>query len=41
MTQKNKNMKRILTILALSAVCLTSNAQIVWKISGNGIKKAS
>ena len=41
MTQKNKNIKRILTILALSAVCLTSNAQIVWKISGNGIKKAS
>ena len=34
-------MKRILTILALSLLCLTSNAQLVWKISGNGIKKPS
>lgn len=34
-------MKRILTILALSLMCLTSNAQLVWKISGNGIKKTS
>ena len=34
-------MKRILTILALSFLCLTSNAQLVWKISGNGIKKPS
>ena len=34
-------MKRILTILALSLLCLTSNAQLFWKISGNGIKKPS
>ena len=34
-------MKRILTILSLSLLCLTSNAQLVWKISGNGIKKPS
>ena len=34
-------MKRIITILALSLLCLTSNAQLVWKISGNGIKKPS
>ena len=34
-------MKRILTILALSLMCITSNAQLVWKISGNGIKKPS
>ena len=34
-------MKRILTILALSLMCLTSNAQLIWKISGNGIKKPS
>ncbi len=34
-------MKRILTLLALSLMCLTSNAQLVWKISGNGIKKPS
>ena len=34
-------MKRILTILALSLMCLTSNAQLVWKISGNGIQKPS
>ena len=34
-------MKRILTILALSLMCLTSNAQLVWKISGNGIRKPS
>ena len=34
-------MKRILTILALSLLCLTSNAQLVWKIRGNGIKKPS
>ena len=34
-------MKRILTILTLSLLCLTSNAQLVWKISGNGIKKPS
>ena len=34
-------MKRILTILALSLMCLTSNAQLVWKISGNGIKNPS
>ena len=34
-------MKRILTILALSLLCLTSNAQLLWKISGNGIKKPS
>ena len=34
-------MKRILTFLALSLLCLTSNAQLVWKISGNGIKKPS
>lgn len=34
-------MKRILTILALSLMCLTSNAQLVWKICGNGIKKPS
>ena len=34
-------MKRILTIMALSLLCLTSNAQLVWKISGNGIKKPS
>ena len=34
-------MKRILTILALSLLCLTSNAQLVWKISGNGIKNPS
>ena len=34
-------MKRILTILALSLLCLTSNAQLLWKISGNGIKKHS
>lgn len=34
-------MKRILTILALSLLCLTSNAQFLWKISGNGIKKPS
>ena len=34
-------MKRILTILALSLMCLTSNAQLVWKISGNGIKNSS
>ena len=34
-------MKRILTILALSLLCLTSNVQLVWKISGNGIKKPS
>lgn len=34
-------MKRILTILALSLMCLTSSAQLVWKISGNGIKKPS
>ena len=30
-----------LTILALSLLCLTSNAQLLWKISGNGIKKPS
>ena len=34
-------MKRILILLALSLLCLTSNAQLVWKISGNGIKKPS
>lgn len=34
-------MKRILTILALSLMCLTSNAQLVWKISGNRIQKPS
>ena len=34
-------MKLILTILALSLMCLTSNAQLVWKISGNGIKNPS
>ena len=34
-------MKRILTLLALSLLCLTSNAQLVWKISGNGIQKPS
>ena len=34
-------MKRIFTILALSLMCLTSNAQLVWKISGNGIQKPS
>ena len=34
-------MKRIVTILALSLMCLISNAQLVWKISGNGIKKPS
>ena len=34
-------MKRILTLLALSLLCLTSNAQLVWKISGNGIKNPS
>ena len=34
-------MKRILTIIALSLLCITSNAQLVWKISGNGIKKPS
>lgn len=34
-------MKRILTILALFLMCLTSNAQLVWKISGNGIQKPS
>ena len=34
-------MKRIFTILALSLLCLTSNAQLVWKISGTGIKKPS
>ena len=34
-------MKRILTLLALSLLCLTSNAQLVWKISGNGIRKPS
>ena len=34
-------MKRILTILALSLMCLTSNAQLVWKISGKGIQKPS
>ena len=34
-------MKRILTILALSLMCLTSNAQLVWKISGKGIKNPS
>ncbi len=34
-------MKQILAILALSLMCLTSNAQLVWKISGNGIKKPS
>lgn len=34
-------MKRILTLLALSLLCLTSNAQLVWKISGNAIKKPS
>ena len=34
-------MKRILTILTLSLMCLTSNAQLVWKISGNGIQKPS
>ena len=34
-------MKRISTLLALSLLCLTSNAQLVWKISGNGIKKPS
>ena len=34
-------MKRIFTILALSLLCLSSNAQLVWKISGNGIKKPS
>ena len=34
-------MKRILTILALSLMCLTSNAQLVWKISGNGIQNPS
>ena len=34
-------MKRILTILALSLLCLISNAQLVWKISGNGTKKPS
>ena len=34
-------MKRILTLLALSLLCLTSNAQLVWKISGNGTKKPS
>ena len=34
-------MNRILTILALSLMCLTSNAQLVWKISGNGIQKPS
>ena len=27
--------------MALSLLCLTSNAQLVWKISGNGIKKPS
>ena len=34
-------MKRILTILALSLLCLISNAQLLWKISGNGIKEPS
>ena len=34
-------MKRILTLLALSLLCLTSNAQLVWKISGNCIKNPS
>ena len=34
-------MKRILTILGLSVLCLISNAQLVWKISGNGTKKPS
>ena len=34
-------MKRILTIIALSLLCITSNAQLVWKISGSGIKKPS
>ena len=34
-------MKRILILLALTLLCLTSNAQLVWKISGNGIKKPS
>ena len=34
-------MKRILTILALFLMSLTSNAQLVWKISGNGIKNSS
>ena len=34
-------MKRILTILALSFLCVTSHAQLLWKISGNGIKEPS
>ena len=34
-------MKRLLTIIALSLLCLTSNAQLLWKISGKGIKDPS
>lgn len=34
-------MKKIITIVALSVMCLTSNAQLVWKISGNGLEKPS
>ena len=34
-------MKRLLTIIALSLLCLTSNAQLLWKISGKGIKEPS
>lgn len=33
-------MKKIITIVELSVMCLTSNAQLVWKISGNGLENS-
>ena len=34
-------MKRILILLAFSAATFTANAQLLWKISGNGLKNPS
>lgn len=34
-------MKRTLIIIALLAASFTANAQLLWKISGNGVEKAS
>ena len=33
-------MKKINTIVALSVMSLTSTAQLVWKISGNGLENS-
>ena len=37
----HNHMKRTLAIIALLACALTTNAQILWKISGNGLNKPS